>query len=240
MRRLAVTAIVAACAALAAPTLAPAATPSASTATPVVATGVANTPRGVLHVSVAVHRFFATAAGRTKASGTATATLTPLGGAPSTVTKHVVLSASTRGKCTVLTLMLETLELKLLGLEVHLEKVELFITAEPHGGVLGSLFCALTKAKVKLATRKAAAARVNGAIRRRGAVRPISFGVPLRAQAAASATPTCPILNLVLGPLHLDLLGLVVDLNQVHLTINAEPNGGALGSLFCSVSTTKL
>jgi len=40
-------------------------------------------------------------------------------------------------------------------------------------------------------------------------------GVPV--QAAGS----CRILDLTLGPLHLDLLGLVVDLNQVHLTIRA-------------------
>jgi hypothetical protein len=44
------------------------------------------------------------------------------------------------------------------------------------------------------------------------------------------------VLNLVLGPLHLDLLGLVVDLNQVNLTITATPGGGALGDLFCSLS----
>ena len=46
----------------------------------------------------------------------------------------------------------------------------------------------------------------------------------------------CPVLSLVLGPLHLDLLGLVVDLNQVNLTITATPEGGALGDLFCSLS----
>src|SRR3954452_14184743 len=32
---------------------------------------------------------------------------------------------------------------------------------------------------------------------------------------AASADATCTILDLTLGPVHLDLLGLVVDLNQV-------------------------
>ena len=46
----------------------------------------------------------------------------------------------------------------------------------------------------------------------------------------------CPILNLILGPLHLDLLGLIVDLNQVHLTVTADPTGGVLGSLFCSLA----
>jgi hypothetical protein len=47
----------------------------------------------------------------------------------------------------------------------------------------------------------------------------------------------CQILDLVLGPLHLDLLGLVVDLNQVHLNITAQPGpGNLLGNLLCSVT----
>ncbi|HEX3511444.1 MAG TPA: hypothetical protein VHT27_10150 [Solirubrobacteraceae bacterium] len=201
------------------------------------ATGTAATPQGNLAVAVKVNHFYATAAG-TKASATATATLTPLGAAPATVTKNVTLSAASAGKCTILTLTLETLELKLLGLEVHLEKVVLTVTGERHGGVLGSLFCSLAGAKAK-AARSAEVARLNKAMRRAGGVQPIGFTAGIRAVTAA-AGPTCPILNLVLGPLHLDLLGLVVDLNQVHLTINAEPNGGVLGSLFCGLANTKI
>jgi hypothetical protein len=50
------------------------------------------------------------------------------------------------------------------------------------------------------------------------------------------AAATCQVLNLVLGPLHLDLLGLVVDLNQVHLVINAvQAAGNLLGNLLCAV-----
>jgi hypothetical protein len=33
---------------------------------------------------------------------------------------------------------------------------------------------------------------------------------------------------------------LVVDLNQVHLTVTATQGGGVLGNLFCSLSTTTL
>jgi hypothetical protein len=40
----------------------------------------------------------------------------------------------------------------------------------------------------------------------------------------------------VLGPIHLNLLGLIVDLNQIHLSITADPTGGVLGSLFCSLT----
>jgi hypothetical protein len=42
----------------------------------------------------------------------------------------------------------------------------------------------------------------------------------------SSTSGSCRILDLVLGPLHLDLLGLVVDLNQLHLTITAQQGPG--------------
>ena len=51
------------------------------------------------------------------------------------------------------------------------------------------------------------------------------------------AAATCQVLNLVLGPLHLDLLGLVIDLNQVVLNITAVPGAGnLLGNLLCAVA----
>ena len=47
----------------------------------------------------------------------------------------------------------------------------------------------------------------------------------------------CTILDLTLGPLHLNLLGLVVDLNQVHLTITGQTgNGQLLGNLLCGLA----
>lgn len=53
----------------------------------------------------------------------------------------------------------------------------------------------------------------------------------------ADPTGTCTILNLTLGPLHLNLLGLVVDLNQVHLTITAvQGAGNLLGNLLCAIA----
>lgn len=51
-----------------------------------------------------------------------------------------------------------------------------------------------------------------------------------------SAQRICPVLDLRLGPLDLNLLGLMVHLDQVHLTITADSNGGLLGSLLCSLS----
>jgi hypothetical protein len=51
-----------------------------------------------------------------------------------------------------------------------------------------------------------------------------------------SAQRICPILDLRLGPLDLNLLGLIVHLDETHLTITADSNGGLLGSLLCSLS----
>ena len=53
----------------------------------------------------------------------------------------------------------------------------------------------------------------------------------------SSISSTCDILNLVLGPLHLDVLGLVVDLNQVVLNITAvQGAGNLLGNLLCAIT----
>jgi hypothetical protein len=54
---------------------------------------------------------------------------------------------------------------------------------------------------------------------------------------AANAALACNVLDLTLGPLNLNLLGLVVTLNQVHLVINAVPGAGnLLGNLLCAVA----
>lgn len=56
-------------------------------------------------------------------------------------------------------------------------------------------------------------------------------------QAPAAATAGCGILHLELGPLDLDLLGLVVHLDRVVLDITAVPGAGnLLGNLLCSVT----
>jgi hypothetical protein len=48
--------------------------------------------------------------------------------------------------------------------------------------------------------------------------------------------PTCPILDLDIGAIHLNLLGLVVDLAPIHLDIVAQSGAGALlGNLLCAL-----
>jgi hypothetical protein len=51
-----------------------------------------------------------------------------------------------------------------------------------------------------------------------------------------SAQAVCPILDLDIGRIHLDLLGLVVNLAPVHLNIDAVSGAGALlGNLLCAL-----
>ncbi len=56
-------------------------------------------------------------------------------------------------------------------------------------------------------------------------------------QGLLQATGTCQILDLTVGPIHLDLLGLVVDTNAIHLQITAQSGpGNLLGNLLCAVA----
>jgi hypothetical protein len=65
---------------------------------------------------------------------------------------------------------------------------------------------------------------------------PEADDVPVRGPAVA-AQPACDILNLVLGPLDLNLLGLRIQLNQVELDITAVPGAGnLLGNLLCAIA----
>lgn len=198
---------------------------------------------GQVGVKFTVQRFIKTRHSLT-ALGTVTSTFTPDDGSAPTVVKQPFRAKVTTGPalfsatgsqkiCNVLNLTLDKLSLNLLGLHVDLDKVVLNITANNKGGVLGSLFCALAGKKVPLAK---AAAKLTKATNHTGlATHGIQFAVPTR-QAQAAAPGPCKVLDLVLGPLHLNLLGLVVDLNQVHLQITAAPGEGVLGDLLCSLT----
>lgn len=63
-------------------------------------------------------------------------------------------------------------------------------------------------------------------------------GTPFTAPVQSLTTPDgCSILTLDLGAIHLDLLGLVVDLAPVNLDVTAVPGAGnLLGNLLCAVA----
>ena len=178
---------------------------------------------------------FTTSGRKLSAVGSVSATLIDNRGHRSTIHTTVALAASTGGACKVLHLDLKELTLQLLGLNAHLDRVILDITGDAKGGVLGSLFCKLAHAKVATA-RVSALHALNAHVRaHQGHV--LRFSALLSPQAStAAAGATCQVLDLVVGPLNLQLLGLVVDLQRVHLSVTATRGAGALGDLFCQLA----
>jgi hypothetical protein len=156
--------------------------------------------------------------------------------------------------CQILFLELGDLDLTLAGLHVTLhafdpnEPVRLNLSADDTHGVLGRLFCQLAQSRAvfgtertaKLAARQLSKRLHNITFMRAratiyapdnpGSAESLGTKVPLSMQ-----VDECPVLHLILGPLHLDLLGLVVDLNKIVLDLTAIP-GTLLGDIFCQLS----
>lgn len=61
----------------------------------------------------------------------------------------------------------------------------------------------------------------------------VPFSTPLTITPRPAQPGTCPVLDLMLGPIDLNLLGLEVQTSQICLTITADRNGGLLGQLLC-------
>src|SRR5215216_2131620 len=86
---------------------------------------------------------------------------------------------------------------------------------------------------------------VNGVLTATGTATAVIHGqtttVPFSAPVDVTATPNpsdpnCPILDLRLGPINLNLLGLVVQTSPICLTITAMEGGGILGQLLCGLA----
>jgi hypothetical protein len=193
------------------------------------------TPRAArLSVGVSVLHF--SAAGKTiTANGLVTGRLVDGAGHVSTIRQKVKLTAKTGGSCQVLHLFLDQLNLQLLGLNAHLDQVTLDVTGQRTGGPLGALFCHLARAK--LASTQASAVRALNAGVKRHRMNALRFNAAVLPKATASAAqPSCQVLDLIVGPLNLKLLGLVVDLKKVHLAVTATRGQGKLGDLFCELA----
>ena len=64
---------------------------------------------------------------------------------------------------------------------------------------------------------------------------PVTLGGAANGPAAPNAT--CSILDLSIGPIDLDLLGLVVHVDEINITIDAQSGpGNLLGNLLCAVA----
>jgi hypothetical protein len=193
-----------------------------------------------LSMTAKITSFRATAHGAVVANGVLSGTLRSGTSVSrdSAPVRFAVVAASRGGRCNVVTLRLAPLNLELLGVQVTTSFISLDVYAL-RGRVLGDLFCALSHAKVTFPR----AARVARALNTHLDGRSMRvFTASEAVSAAAAPAQSCQVLNLVLGPLHLDLLGLVVDLygkthnDPVIVTINAEPTKGLLGQLLCGLA----
>jgi hypothetical protein len=144
--------------------------------------------------------------------------------------------------CPVLDLSLGPINLTLLGLSVDTSRICLKITAQQGGGLLGNLLC-------QLGQNLNAGALLGDALAATGDVQTILNGLTQLlnnvfqrlTSSDAVTSATCTVLTLAIGPLNLNLLGLVVELDNcaggpVTLAITANPAGGILGDLLCSLT----
>ena len=66
----------------------------------------------------------------------------------------------------------------------------------------------------------------------------VPFSAPIDVTASPNPDPTdpCAILDLRLGPIHLNLFGLDVQTSPICLVLTGFPNGGLLGQLLCGLA----
>jgi len=164
-----------------------------------------------------------------------------LGGIPfTTAITNFVLSPSQGNSCSVLDLELAPINIALLGLHVDTSSICLTITAHRGGGILGNLLCSLANVGgVPGITRLLNNPNLLSGL---SAVLNEALGQAQAAPAGGSVcTGTCTVLDVVLGPLTLNLLGVQVDLNNctngaVEVCVSATATEGLLGQLLCGLA----
>jgi len=148
----------------------------------------------------------------------------------------------------LLNLHLGPIDLNLLGLGVQTSEICLNLTADPAGGLLGQLLAGLGSGATLGSLVSGLGDQLNTVV---GAMN------GLLDDAFSSATVTgvfedgavstqqsgdiCNILNLEVGPLDLNLLGLGIELDDcadgpVTVDVTANPEGGLLGQILCGVA----
>jgi hypothetical protein len=167
-------------------------------------------------------------------------------------------TGQTADGCPILNLSLQIPDLNLLGLHVRLDNcnngpVNVNITAIPStetgGGLLGDLLCSVdnllngTGGLLNLGGQTSA---VTGALTRvlngilTDLVTGTNAGTGGTIGSSTSSTDTIPagdteLVDLHLGPISADILGLQITTSQICLNVYADPNGGLLGELLTSL-----
>jgi len=171
-----------------------------------------------------------------------------LAGAPfTTQITNFVLTPSQGASCSVLDLELAPIHISLLGLHVDTSSICLTITAQQGQGILGDLLCGLAGGGIlgdltdilnggflsgleQILNQALSQAHGHG-----------QGGGHGGGQGANVCTGQCVVLNVVLGPLTLNLLGVTVELNNcsngpVRVCVSATASEGLLGQLLCGLA----
>jgi len=145
------------------------------------------------------------------------------------------------GECAVLDLMLGPIDLNVLGLFVNTSPICLSITAIEGGGLLGNLLC--DHAGGDLGDILGLANLLDGLpdVLSPVLTQALSNAAPPAPNADTVCEGECEILDLVLGPVDLTLLGLNVHLDNcdggpVEVCISASAGQGLLGDLLCGLA----
>jgi len=164
---------------------------------------------------------------------------------PITLTQTGVTMESDGTVCPILSLALEIERLSILGLVVELNDcnegpVTVVIEAVEGGGLLGDLLCSLAGptgilGDLRLVDPAGLTGLVQGVLD--GVFKSLVTSGKATGEPSNSASPAaCDILTLELGPITLNLLGLVVKTSPICLFVFAEPNEGLLGDLLCQLT----
>jgi len=141
------------------------------------------------------------------------------------------------GGCSVLDLHLAPISISLLGLHVDTSAICLSITAIPGGGLLGDLLCGLTDGGLPLPLLGPALTDILGEI----LTPAFRQAQPGHGGDDSVCAGEVEILDLVLGPLDLTLLGLNVHLDNcddgpIEVCVSATGSEGLLGQLLSGLA----
>jgi len=140
--------------------------------------------------------------------------------------------------CAILNLELAPIHINLLGLHVDTSAICLNVTAIQGGGLLGDLLCGIAASgNTKLLSSSPVTGGLSSLLSGAVSQAPQAQQTP---GADSIRTGECPILDLSLGPVDLNLLGLRVQLDDceggpVLVSISASRGEGLLGELLCAI-----
>jgi hypothetical protein len=181
--------------------------------------------------------------------------------APFTTLATLTTAPGANASCPVLNLNLQPIHLDLLGLAVDTSPICLDITAHRGGGLLGNLLCSVANLLqngldlnqiLASLTRNQAGSLIAGLTQiLSGALNGVLNNATVQSVNTAPTNGSCAVLNLALGPLDLNLLGLEVHLyncdnatQPITVDVSAIPSsvagGGLLGDLLCSLDSSLL